>query len=174
VTINGFDLTSDVIDLSVRAWGTEVNIEGLGQVAGSTPSNHPVSSATGAPAVFTGQLLSGGSVAGSPAGTDVILFGGNFASAAALGASLHINHFGLFSLTGGFGLGPGFHWHEIGVYNDVSNNAHIADIAMATTADTFGTIFSDDPHLKVAVSDMAFLVGVNALSLTGDNIHFVS
>jgi hypothetical protein len=108
---------------------------------------------------------------GSPSGADVILFGGNFANAAALGAALHINHFGLLALppTKSFsGV-----WHEIGVYNDASNNAHIVDIA-GQADDIAGTSFSNDPMLHLAVSDMAVLVGVNALSLTGDNVHFVT
>jgi hypothetical protein len=100
------------------------------------------------------------------------MFGGNFASAAALGASLHINHFGLIALPVGFV--DSLIWHEIVVYNDASNNAHIADIAMTNTDPIHGTFFSDDPHIRVAVSDMAVLVGVNGLSLTGDNIHFIS
>jgi len=162
-----------VVDLSVRAWERAVLDLGLLEVVNSVARVAPVSSATGAPAVFTGELLSGGSVSGSPAGADVILFGGNFASAAALGTSLHINHFGLFA-TINFALGAGAIWHEIGVYNDVSNNAHIVDIAMTTTANISGAFFSDDPHIKVAVSDMVILVGVNALSLTGADIHFVS
>jgi hypothetical protein len=109
----------------------------------------------------------------------VILFGGNFANAAALGASLHINHFGVFSLKPNYvlsagGSADGAYWHEIGVYNDVANTAHIVDIALHNIGDVSGTVFSDDPHIRIAVSDMAVLVGVNALSLTGDNIHFVS
>jgi hypothetical protein len=106
-------------------------------------------------------------------GADVLLFGGNFANAAALGASLHLNHFGLLFLPA-TGFGSDVSWHEIGVYNDASNNAHIVDIAMKTTVTAFGTMFSDAPTIKVAASDMVVLVGVNALSLTGDNIHFVT
>jgi hypothetical protein len=45
---------------------------------------------------------------------------------------------------------------------------------MKTTVTAFGTMFSDAPTIKVAASDMVVLVGVKALSLTGDNIHFVT
>ena len=175
VTINGFNVGSDVVDVSVGAWQTGLGVHGLLQVVSPDFGNAPVSSTTGTPGVFTGALFSGGSVAGSPAGTDVILFGDNFASATALGSSLHINHFGLFALPAGTGYSMGSNLHELGIYNDVSGNAHIVDIAINVIIHVVsGTFFSDDPGLQVAVSDMAVLVGVNAFSLTGDNIHFVT
>jgi hypothetical protein len=174
VTVNGFNTASDVIDLAVAAWGVEIITLGLLPVVfNDNLSDRPANSATGTPAIFTGELLSGGSVSGAPAGADVILFGGNFANAAALGASLHMNHFGLLFST----IGEGHDWHEIGVYNDTFNNAHIVDIAMWVNHNALqisGTLFSDDPAIGLAVSDMVTLVGVNALSLTGANIHFVT
>jgi hypothetical protein len=179
VTVNGFNVGSDVIDLSAGAWPLVALSSSYGLVqafAGVGKEMNPVRApATGTPALISGELYPGGSgVSSSAPGTDVILFGGNFANAAALGTSLHINHYLALDVSGE-GITAGHDWHQIGIYNDASNNAHIVDIAMKTTGKhDSSTIFTDEPIIEVAISDMVMLVGVNAVSLTGANIHFVT
>jgi hypothetical protein len=191
VTIDGFiagsGATHDVIDLSVSAWVAGKNPAfNNNKNDGVYPSlglqavliNSPLHSLTGADTIFTGELQSGGSVVGAPANTDVILLGGNFAGAAAVASTLHLNPFGIWNTP--FSTAsqePAFLVvHEIVVYNDTFNNAHIADLVWT---DTVGhtwpfTYVSNSATITVAVSDMAILLGVNANSLTGANIHFVS
>ena len=119
-------------------------------------------------------------VLGAPAGADVILLGGNFASADVVAGTLHLNPFGVIQ----FGNGPpppgatsgGFGGqHVIIVYNDTLNNAHIADLFVRGGGDLANdVVFTNAMSTTVAVSDLVILVGVNADSLTGDNIHFVT
>jgi hypothetical protein len=182
VTINGFiagsGATHDVIDLSVSAWQNLISqhLAFFGLEPMLLTGNGPLHSATGTDSIFTGQLLSGGSVVGTAANADVMLLGGTYANAAAVAATLHLNPFGISSNPVGGGTIGSTTSHEIIVYNDTFNNAHIADLAWFDTFSQAGphTYFSNEPSISVAVSDMAFLVGVNANSLTGANIHFVS
>jgi hypothetical protein len=115
-------------------------------------------------ATFSADLVSGSTV---PAGTSstVLVFGTEFADAAALSALL---------------AGPGTVKfaqaqlpaieHFIGAYTDLSGNVRIADIDLHTKAG--GSLsFADG---SVAVSDMVQLTGVSLASLHNANIHFVA
>ncbi len=67
------------------------------------------------------------------------------------------------------GLGAGNDVHILFLYNDANNNAHLADVDFLA-----GTKTANTALLTEHVSDMAELVGVNANSLVGANIHFVA
>ena len=162
-TINNFNPGTDVLDFSVKAWGSTAFVNGLTQ---DTPG---VLAHAAAGAITAVDVSPGGTIAGTGANL-IVLSQGSFLNAQAVAQALE-------NPTGSYNI---FHSHTAAVaggkeydfliaYQGQDGNAHIADLyiqgnAAGTSVETqagHGAL-SD---VTVKVSDMATLVGVNIAQL---------
>ena len=163
-TINNFNPSGDVVDLSISAWGNGF--------LGDSQFTSLTTAANGGNAVFTNSVGPGGTVT-SGAGADVLFIGqGSFQNAATLANVLA----GVGGITfSGSTLANGSATDIIVAYDNLQGNTVIADLEIFNNSGAaIKNLATNTKGVDIAVSDMAVLTGVNPTHLAAHDIHFVA
>lgn len=171
----------DVLDFAVSSGSGHGTIWGAGSVNGDGGLSHGlvngdlVTTTVGTTSPVLTQINpSNTAPAPTAAGQVFELTTGVFANASAVATALHSSYQMKFTVGAG-GLGAHDSEHILVAYQDLSGNAHIADVALTNTAAVAAgaTETTTDATVTVHASDIVQLTGVALLSLHTGNINFV-